>query len=256
MRMLWYRPAYITGGMVLICVLALVILASCGENTNGASVGANPTPTCPPVATNNFKTVSGTIATLQADSMTVTAATGTESKVTLTTNTRVTKLSSVDISTLKVGTTIQVIVQSSSTSGATITPQLVLVQNGNGFGNGNGNGSGTPTSGGNGGFRNGNGTPTSRGNGFNPACRRTTTSNTNGLRGVRGTIVSISADSKQISVRDQQNTMYSFTIGTSTVVATTVQGARSDLAVGDTVTITGQQNNSTIQAISIQDMKK
>jgi len=229
------------GGIVLGAAAVLGLITGCGSTANAAAVAA--TPTCPATAT--LATATGSVTAVSATGLTVQTATGSV-MVTFTSNTRYTKSVPVDPVTLTSGTTVQVVVSKGTVTSTVIPAQSIIVQTATtaGFGAGNG----TP--------RAGNGTPRAgNGGGFNAACRGRGAAAQNGFRGVRGTITAINTGSHQITVTDAKNASYVFSVDTTTTVATTARGTQADVAVGDTINASGQQNTNGIQAITIQDVK-
>lgn len=227
-----FHYAWLALGPAIIALL----FTGCGSAASAANSQA--TPACPTAT--NFMTVTGVIATIGNNTATVTTAAGTTTTVLFTTTTRFSKLVAVDPTTLASGTTVQVVVAKGSATGSVIAAQTILVQTGQsavGGGNRGGNGSG--------------------GRSFNPACRtqKTPVSGQKSLRGVRGSITAVDPSLKQITVTDTKGNSYVFALTSTTVVATQAKGSMSDLAVGDTITATGQQTANGLQVANVQDAK-
>lgn len=219
-------------GGVAFCALA-VTLAACGASpTNTASANASSaTPTCGP--TPAFQSVTGTIQLVSGATLTVTAANGTTTHVTISSNTRITRLAPVTPASLTSGTRVQV-----TTDAATTTAQRILVApQGAGVGTGAG------------GFRGASGTPTGR---FNPACLRGQgQSQGQGQRftGLAGTVDS--ATSTQIVLDDAQGQTFTLAITPATIIETSATGKSSDLTAGAKVLVTGAKTSSGVAARSI-----
>lgn len=216
-------------------------LAACGAgsaNTPSASA-AGATPTCPP--TPAFKSVTGTIQTVTGSTVTVSAANGTRTQVTISANTRITRLVAVKPSALTAGTRVQV-----TTDAAATTAQRVLVVS-QGAGNGTG------------GFRGAGASRTPTSGRFNPACLRQQGQGQGlgrgqGQRfsGLAGTVDS--ATSTQIVLDDTQGQTFTLAITPATVIETSSAGKASDLTAGAKVFITGASaaGGVTARAITIE----
>ncbi len=229
------RYAFLPTSLIGVCIFA-GLLSGCGSN---ASAAATASTACPTRVATSRHTVSGAITALTATSATMTTSTEGTITILFTATTRVSVLTTVPRSALVAGTVVQVVVGQSNSSGVGTVAQSILVQTGQ---------TGT-TFGGTGG-RGGAGGP---GRSFNPACRTQATTTTAALRGVRGTITTINLAQNQFTVTDQQGGSYVFTLTSATVLAQQAPGTMSSLKVGDTLSVTGQQTSTGLQASIIQD---
>ncbi len=230
--------------------LALTFTA-CGSTANAAA-SATVSPACV-TATARAKsgsqsvmplTLSGKITALNGNSLTVTSTADKATAVNLSGNTRISKITPIQASSLTSGT-IVIILTNPSTGGGPTTARSIIVQPAT-----NGQG-GTPTPGG--GF--GKGGPGRNGGNFTGCRPRTGTGNTGGLggaRGIRGTVSSYNASTQQLTITDAQGATYLIGVTSTTVIGSFSAGAQSDLAVGETITVSGTVSGNAVTARAIQ----
>jgi hypothetical protein len=228
--------------------LLTLALVGCGSTANATNAANAAATNCPTPGANAFTSVNGVVTALNATSATVKTSSGANATVLFTATTRVSKTVSVDPATLTTGTTVQVVVSQSGVANGATPAQAIIVFNGQGFGGGQRGGNGSPRPGA------GSGTPRA---GFNPACRTRNqgAQAQNGFRGVRGMISAVNPAAHQITVTDAKGGNYVFALTSSTTVATQQAGKISDLAVGDTISASGKQSATGLQAMVIQDVK-
>lgn len=211
-------------------VLAVAALVGACGSPSGASAAsaASATPTCPPTVA--FKSVNGTIQAVSGSTLTLDAANGTATQVTITSTTRVTKLVLVKTTDLAAGARVQV-----TTDASTTTAQRILVMP-----------AGTGTGGG---FRGAgaNGTPGARAN--RGCIGRTGQAQGTRFPGLAGTVVS--ASSTQIVLDDAQSQMFTLAITPATIIETSAAGQVSDLTKGAKALVTGTSASGGIVARSI-----
>ena len=218
------RPAFAAPLGMGLLGLACLLLAACGtSSTTGATGGAAATPTCPSAPT--LTVVNGTISAVSGGSLTVTGTNGATTTVHLAANATIRKLTTLPISSLTAGTSVQVVTDTDVTT----AQRIVLTPAGQGTGGGFGGGAGRPTRtpGANAGCfsRRGQGTPGSGIPGQNT------------FRGIRGTVDS--ATSTKLTMEDAQGQGYNLAITPTTLIQTTATGQPSDLTVGSQVQATG-----------------
>lgn len=201
--------------------LACLLLAACGSSAGAAA--ANATATCPSGPT--FTVVYGTISAVSGGSLTVTGANGATTTVHLAANATIRKLTTLPISSLTAGTSVQVVTDTDITT----AQRIVLIPTGQGTGGGFGGGAGRPTR-----------TPGANASCFSRRGQGTPGSGIPGqntFRGIRGTVDS--ATSTKLTMEDAQGQVYNLTITSSTLIETTATGQPGDLTVGSQVQATG-----------------
>jgi hypothetical protein len=241
------------GGAIMVLALALAF-AACGGTANAAA-SATVSPACV-TATARAKngsqgapqTVSGKIATLNGNALTVTSTSGKTTAVNLSSNTRISKITPIQASSLASGTTVIILTNPSTGSGPT-TARSIIVQPITG------GQSGTPTPGGfPGGF--GGGRPGRNGGNFTP-CRAGTGTGPRpgglgGARGIRGTVTAYNASTQQLTITDAQGATYLIGVTSTTTIGSFSAGTASDLAVGETITVSGMTSGNAVNARTIQ----
>lgn len=227
--------ARLISGSIATIALAFALTACGAGSTNTASASAAATPTCGPTLA--FKSVTGTIQAVAGNTVTVSAADGTRTQVTISASTHITQLVAVKPSALTSGTRVQV-----TTDAAATTAQRILVTP---------QGAGTGT----GGFRGAGAsrTPTGR---FNPACLRQQSQGQGQgqargqqFAGLAGTVES--ATSTQLVLDDAQSQTFTLAITPTTIIETSAAGKASDLTTGAKVLITGTSAAGGITARNI-----
>ncbi len=211
----------------------------------------------------------GTVEKIDGNNITVKSQDGTESVVQLGSGATIGKQSDAQASDIKEGETVSAV---GTKNGDTLDARTVQIGNGGfggfgGFGRGNGGG---------GGFRGGNGTPGPRGNGgfggnggngalpsgTPPAgfgngqrFRDNGTPVAGGTPGVApdfvaGKVTKVDGDTVTVTMND--GTSGTFKIGASTRLQKEVDIQVTDLAAGDNIVATGQQNGNVFEATALQ----
>lgn len=219
-----------------VILAAAALVSACGGSANaGAASAASATPTCSP--TPSFTSVSGTVQSVSGNTITVSAANGTATRVTVAQNTRITKLVTATPAALTQGTRVQVMTDASTTSAQRI---LIVPQTARGSG-------GFPAAG-------ASGTPAAR---FNRGCLRQGGQGEGGqgqgtqgrFAGLAGTVES--ASSSQLVVDDAQSQTFTLAITPATLIETSAAGQLSDVTTGAKVLVTGTRAAGGIAARSI-----
>ena len=224
--------AWAAAGSAIVCLA----LASCGTASGAASGAAAPTPTCPPTAsaTASFTSVSGTITSIGAGTITVSPSSGASVSVQITSTTRISKLAKSSLSAVQVGEVALVTPDATGT-----IAQRIIVQGAGAFGR-NGGADGTPSA------------TRVPGSGFNPACARRAGRGTGGFGATGGQGGRVSEiTSSQIVLTDAQGQTLTYSVTANTVVIAPTTGSATDLMTGATVMVTGQAAGSGITARSI-----
>src|SRR5262245_5536989 len=99
------------GGVIAIPLLSALLVGCGASGASGAAAAA--TSTCPPTPT--LKTVTGHVATVSADALTVTDSSGAVTNVQFSSTTRVTRITSIPATSLSNGTAVLVLTDTNAT---------------------------------------------------------------------------------------------------------------------------------------------
>lgn len=222
---------------ILLCLLAL---AGCGSTTSASTIsGASATATAcaqatRPASASAFKTATGTLNTINGQTLTMTNQRGSAVTVTYTSSTSFTQERAVPATTLQEGASVRVVVNSSGSTYSAISITEV---------------SGTKSSpfSGNGSFAGGR----------NSSClqsgrtgKGSAGANANGFRGLVGTVGQLNGNT--LTITDAAGSAYTVTITTQTQIVQTQSATAAALKVGQPLTVIGKANGqSAITANSV-----
>lgn len=238
---------YLTGTSGIFLTLTLFLLAACGANTstgsNGTSTTTSATATvCAQVTrtAGNNRTTTGTLKSMNGQSLVVTTVAGKDVNVTYTSTTRFVQDVKLSASDLTQGSTVRVAVATAADGTYNATSIIVttgITGNGNGNGTGNGNRFGTPRA-----------TTTNpcatRKNGT-PAVSGTSTT----FRGITGTVTNVNGNS--LTITDTSKNTFTVNITANTTISETKTVTSAALQVGQPLTITGKNSQGTVTATLI-----